>query len=249
MTKGQFEIPLFGIDPNGNIKYSILLNFFQEIADRDALNAHMSVRQLMNMGKTWVLHDYRVEMYEYPSISTNQLEIMTYAEPYDRLSVLRVFEVRNKAGKLMCKAWSWWVLLDMEQGRPVVLSTCEELEDILAIPVEDTDKPERVRIKTLKEASIIEEFKVRWCDLDVNRHTNHVVYFDWALENVPDEIITTMVPTKVECTYSKSVKKGKVRVETEKCSEDDTNITFLHRIIDLSDEKVSAKLMSKWGKL
>ncbi len=48
--------------------------------------------------------------------------------------------------------------------------------------------PEDVKVQELTDPQIKETWKVRWQDLDVNDHTNHAVFFSWALDTVPDEV-------------------------------------------------------------
>ncbi|MEG1642309.1 MAG: thioesterase [Synergistaceae bacterium] len=239
-------IPFDGVDPNGNLKFRSLLEIFQEMADKDASNFGLSVHQILSKGMTWVLHKYRIEFQRYPSVNDGSLIIKTYAEPYGRLFSIRTFEVTNATGDLIGKAYTWWVLLDSVRLRPIRLDKCEEMAPFMNII--STSFPEEVKIENLVTPTLVEEVKVRWQELDVNNHTNHIVYFDWALDNVPDEVLTGMVPVLVECEYIHSVMKTRVKVMTQEEISNENSRIFLHSINLADDTLECAKLKSVWKK-
>jgi len=55
MTERENEIPFSGIDPKGRIKFGMLLEMFQEMADIDASKFNISVRQTLGHDVTWGL--------------------------------------------------------------------------------------------------------------------------------------------------------------------------------------------------
>ena len=244
MTKEEFRLPLSGVDPNGNLKFRTLLEYFQEIADKDASAKGSSLHQMLKQGLTWVLHKYRIEIYRYPTPDDGKFYIKSYTEPYGKLFCLRTFELSDASGASIGRAWTWWVLLDAERMRPVRPEKYELEYDNKA---PDSEKqPVMTKLECITEADITEEIKVRWQELDVNRHTNNIVYFDWALDNVPDEVLYDMLPVEVECEYVNSVKKTRVRVESQELPSDGEKRIFLHSVVSLEDGKLSAKLKSVW---
>lgn len=83
MTEIENAIPFSGIDPRGKrLKFSVLLEMFQEMADIDAMKYGLSVRQTISLGVTW---SYRVDLAKYPAKEDGPLRIKTYAEIYRNL--------------------------------------------------------------------------------------------------------------------------------------------------------------------
>jgi len=245
MTEQENLIPFSGIDPRGRLKFSVLLEMFQEMADIDASKYGLSVRQTIEHGITWVLRSYRIDLSKYPAKEDGPLRIKTYAEAYRNLFSLRSFKVWNQAGDFIGSAYTWWVLIDIGNKRPLRLDKVELMNPFRA-QVSDVF-PKEVRIPKLSDAQFEEIWKVRWQDLDVNDHTNHTVYFSWALDTVPEEVPEKMVPVFVEGEFLKPVPRTKVCCLTEERSAE-SGRSFVHSLRHIDDDSEYAKLTSLWKK-
>ena len=78
MTELDLAVPFSGIDPRGRVKFSVLLEMFQEMADADASKYGLSVRQTLEHNITWVLRKYRIELEKYPTKESGDIHIKTY---------------------------------------------------------------------------------------------------------------------------------------------------------------------------
>lgn len=242
MTELELQVPFSGIDPRGNVKFGVLLEMFQEMADVDASKYELSVRQTLSKGITWVLRSYRIDMKRYPDKNDAKLKIKTWHEPYRNLFSLRTFEFRA-GDELLGIASTWWVLLDIEKMRPMRL-------DRSGIYSADADRvlevlPPDVKIPSVSNAQIEEFWKVRWQDLDINGHMNHAVYFSWALDTVPFEVPETLTPFLVEGEFLNSVPRTTVNALTEEI-ETDRGRVFLHSLRTKDGATEYARLKSVW---
>ena len=125
MTELDNVLPYSGIDPRGRVKFSVLLEMFQQMADADASKFGLSVYQTLEHNITWVLRKYRIELESYPTAESGNIRIKTYAEPYRNLFSLRSFKLWDSHGKFLGSAYTWWVLLDFAKQRPMRLDKCE----------------------------------------------------------------------------------------------------------------------------
>ncbi|NLX84062.1 MAG: hypothetical protein GXZ00_00385 [Synergistaceae bacterium] len=244
MTDLEIQIPFSGIDPKGRLKFGFLLEMFQELADVDASKFNLSVRQTLKQNLTWVLRKYRVELQKYPVREDRKLRIKTYAEPYRNLFSLRSYKLWNGLGEFLGSAYTWWVLVDLKKRRPVRL-------DKSALMASFTDRiteefPKDVAVPELTSSKLEEIWKVRWQDLDVNNHTNHTVFFGWALDTVPAEVNEKLAPMLVECEFMHSVSRTRVRCLTQELPHNKGRY-FLHSLRRMEDERVYAKLSSLWA--
>ncbi|MCF0248194.1 MAG: hypothetical protein HUJ86_06270 [Synergistes sp.] len=247
MTELENAVPFSAIDPLGRVKFSVLLGMFQEMADVDALRFGLSISQIIDRNITWVLHKYRVVLDKYPTKESGSLTINTYAEPHRNLYSLRSFKIKDSRGEFIGSAYTWWVLLDIEKQRPMRLDKNIFSENFAACCKENpyvTNEPV-VKIASITEPDIIEPFKVRWQELDVNGHTNNIVYFDWALDTVPDDVTEKLSPHFVEAEFIHSVPRTRVRCLTQEIP-DESGRTFLHSLRHSDDETEYARLYSKW---
>ncbi len=244
MTEIDINIPFSGIDPRGRMKFSVLLEMCQEMADEDASKYNLSVRQTMEHNVTWVLRKYRVDLKRYPVKEDFCIRIKTYAEPYRGLYSFRTFEFRNGKGEFLGSAYTWWVLIDTVKMRPIRLDKSELTACIREQITEEL--PPDVKIPELASTDIEETWKVRWQDLDVNDHTNHAVYFSWALDTVPDEIPEKYAPMFVEGEFLRPIPRTRVRCLTE-FKKSENGRLFLHSLRHIEDDSEYARISSLWS--
>jgi len=79
----------------------------------------------------------------------------------------------------------------------------------------------------------------------VNDHTNHAVFFSWALDTVPDKVSEGLSPVLVDSEFLHAIPRTRVRCLTQElaCSE---GRHFLHSLRHMEDDTVYAKLSSLW---
>ena len=244
MTELDNVLPYSGIDPRGRVKFSVLLEMFQQMADADASKFGLSVYQTLEHNITWVLRKYRIELESYPTAESGNIRIKTYAEPYRNLFSLRSFKLWDSHGKFLGSAYTWWVLLDFAKQRPMRLDKCELMKAFKERISEEL--PPDVKIPAVTAPTIEETWKVRWQDLDMNDHTNHTVYFSWALDTVPDEVPQFMEPVFVEGEFLHPVPRTRVRCLTQE-TETEKGRAFLPSLRHLEDDTEYAKLYSRWA--
>ncbi len=243
MTELENIIPYSGIDPKGRVKFAVLLEMFQQMADADASKYGLSVHQTLAHNITWVLRKYRIDLSRYPTQESGSLRIKTYAEPYRNLFSLRSFKLWDSHGEFVGSAYTWWVLLDFARQRPIRLDKCELMAAFKEQITQDL--PDDVKVPALTEPSIEDRWKVLWQHLDMNNHTNHTVYFAWALDTVPDEVPETMEPIFIEAEFLHPVPRTRVRCLTQEVRTEKGR-AFLHSLRHAEDETEYAKLYSRW---
>ena len=226
MFEREFSVPYYGLDEDGRIKPETLLQFLQEAAGLHANSANIGVADLLQQDKMWVLRRYRVNI---KSLSGQRgLIIRTWFEPQRNLFSVRAFEALTQSGDPVADAWSAWIVVDLKRGRPIRLDRA--LPDTYFTMIEPTGEPVTEEIPPVTEGFDYENtFQVRRRELDLNGHANHTVYFDWALESLPDEAIGGRSPIKLDAEFLASVKKReRVTVRTKKTC--DHPRSFTHEI-------------------
>lgn len=242
MFERTFNVPYYGIAPNRRVKFGLLLEYLQEAADLHSRTMKMSVDDLQRGGMTWVLRRYRVSMFHYPE--REALAIRTWYEPHKNLHSLRAFEVYDEAKRRVARAWSSWILIDQARGRPLRLDrgASQEYYDM----AEPTGEGAHCGIKPISGACDIEkDYQVRWLELDVNGHVNHTVYCNWAIETVPEDILSAYLPAGLDAEFLCSVTRGGVVVRT--CQTGDDPPRFTHAVFDGDSGKEAARLTSTWS--
>ncbi|MDR1136676.1 MAG: hypothetical protein LBK91_00005 [Synergistaceae bacterium] len=241
MFEKNYRVPYYGLDENERMKPGILLDIFQETAALHADAVCIGVGDMMRRGLTWVLRRYRVDFHGYHG--KGELTVRTWFEPRRNLMSVRKFEAESPSGETVASAWSAWIVVDLESGRPVRLDRA--LPDAYFAVSEPTGEPVEEVIPAISgDCDFEREFSVRRSELDLNGHTNHTVYFDWALESVPDALITGLSPTRLDAEFLVSVKREEVTARVKTIGRNP--LRFAHSILSKAAGAEAARLSTVW---
>ncbi|MGB4470493.1 MAG: acyl-ACP thioesterase, partial [Tepidanaerobacteraceae bacterium] len=108
-----------------------------------------------------------------------------------------------------------------------------------SLEIEDAAAPSLIDVE--------KEFRVRYSDIDTNRHVNNVKYAAWAIESVPLEIVLNCTLTNLKVTYKKETTYGKNIKTLTQIIRQGENTTCLHSIVDENKNELCL-LESKWAK-
>ena len=246
MFETTFRVPYYGLDAHEKVKTGLLLQFFQEAAALHAKARQIGVPDLHAKGMTWVLRRYRINVREHPGLG--DLTVRTWYEPKKNLMSIRAFDMRDESGRVFADAWSSWIVVDLERGRPVRLdralpATYYEGTDPTGAGVEDA-MPD-----VGDDCDTERAFRVRRNELDLNGHTNHTVYFDWALETVPDEVATNYAPMELDAQYLASAMREEVLVRTKRTAPLGDTVAFSHAVLLAKDDVEAARLATIWRRV
>lgn len=170
------------IGENGVTSLSVLGNWLQEAAGRNADRLGFGEETLLPYGLTWVLTRLALRIARLPRAG-EELIIHTWPSTMDRFGY-RGYEIRDGKGVLIVTGTSAWSVMELA-GRcmarlpeqiapkyPVTPRSCEPFA-CRVIP--------RIRPEDASSCPLI----VRRDDLDINGHVNNTRYLAWILENLP----------------------------------------------------------------
>jgi acyl-ACP thioesterase len=240
----RFRVQAYEMGPEGRVKLGSLLNYFQEAASEHAENLGASVTDLISKNLTWVLSRYHIKIFRYP-LWKESLRLTTWPSVQQGLFALREFEVRDEQNHLLAAATTSWMLLDIKSKRPVPLA--DNLPEYLKDPsraIADPFGPLPKAVRTDLELS----FQVQRRDLDWNRHVNHVVYVEWAVETAPQDILENFLPAEIEVDFrGEALFRETVLSRTEFISLAEESLLH-HQIVKEKDRKELTRLRTFWKK-
>ena len=236
----EYNIRSYECDRNNNLRILTLMNIFQDMADDDAANLGFGLKFCIENGMTWVGTNYALEIDRLPKMHEN-IAIETWPSAKNKLSAYRDFEVFGEDGKSIMRASSKWVLIDLLKKRP--LSVEEKMP--LHIPLEtralETDFP---KLGEITEGDGQFKFRVRFDDIDLNKHINNAVYILWATESVEPEFRLLHNPKKIDINFRKEGYMGeKIKVTTQ--MEGNTSFHSI-RTYDSDNERELARAVIEW---
>jgi acyl-ACP thioesterase len=228
-----------------SLKTGTLLEFFQETAALHAQKLHIGVADMMEHGVTWVLRRYRVNVYRRPGLG--DVSVRTWYEPKRNLMSVRLFEATDQDGCVIADAWSGWIAIDLGRGKPVRLDRVlpaeyyENAGKVAQGEIDGVETPADSGVGDLYERA----FRVRLHELDLNGHTNHTVYFDWATESVPDDVSLCLSQKRLDAEFLASAQREEVTVRSRRIS--DNPVSFAHSVTLNTSGAEAARLVTVWG--
>jgi acyl-ACP thioesterase len=241
----RYQIKVYEIDWQGWASPAALLNFFQDAASDHAAKLAFSVQDLLARGLRWVLSRYHVKFFNYPRWK-EEIEVQTWPSGREGLFAFRDFEAKDCSDQtILAAATSSWMVLNLETKRPVRADYLLKDISFISRRVFEAD------FETLPALEIPEwtlSFEVSRGSLDFNQHVNHVVYIEWALESVPDEIYQDFCLAELEVNYRGEAFKGQRVQSRSQRLQEGTNPVFLHQIILESEGSELTRLRTSWKK-
>ena len=222
MWQEPFRVRFFDAEPGGQASVSAVCRFMEEAAHSQTESVGLSIRQVRELQRMWVLTRFALRIFARPRIG-DEVIVQTWAS--DRTGGIRAyrdFRMLDHAGRTLAEAASLWLLLDLKSRRPVRLP-----ESVLALR-----DPERIGARPVEaellsapeDYSCEDRFKVRWGDLDENGHANNLRYIEWIVGTVPDGLRAGHELTALDIQFVDEVRLG----ETVHSVSEETGASFRH---------------------
>jgi acyl-ACP thioesterase len=199
----KFQVRSFDIGLNAVMRMSSICSYFQEIAGRHANHLDVGYHYMQENGKVWVLSRLFMNIHERPGWGQ---EFVAETWP---LGIERIFYRRDyrftDGDKTLIDACSYWLLLDLKSRRPTVVPIdgtvlkTNENKIAMAMPT-DGFLP--------VGSDVIEVHKVKYSDLDQNRHVNNARYVEWIFDLLDVDLLDNSAPSFFSIEYKHEVEAG-----------------------------------------
>ncbi len=235
-----YSVRSYECDRNNNLRILTLMNIFQDMADIDAAQRGFGLQFCIDNGMTWVGSNYVLEVERLPKMHEN-ITFQTWPSAKNKLSAYRDFEVFGEDGISIIRASSQWLLINLEKRRPIsVIDNMPPTPTVEGRAI-DTDFP---KLPEAEYADNQYKFRVRFDDIDLNKHINNAVYVLWATEAVEADFRLAHNPAKIEINFRKEGYMGeKVMVVTQM---DNNKSIHSIRTYDTENERELARAVIEW---
>ena len=201
----SYTIDTTHVDQMNNLRPSVLLSFFQDMATEHAVLMGLTREYLVeNYNACWIVvrNWYTLKK---PLKVNEVLTIKTWHRGASPLIVYRDFDL-YVGDELVGEAVAAWVIADVNDRKMLRPST---VEAVVNSPVPETVK--NVKLKTIRRYDDLEQMftrTVRYSDLDVNGHMNNTKYADLILDAFDPCEMEGRYIGELELNYSKECKWG-----------------------------------------
>lgn len=237
----DFRVRANEIDVNGNVAFPNIVNYFQETAWLHVIDLEITGEKLLEYDLMWVLNRMKIEVFEYPKLHET-VTVKTFPSGFDKFFFYRDLRLYNAENKIIAQATSTWLLVDVNQRKlaPVpdfLKAKVQEINiELGRLPIA------KGKIPTIKAADFQSQVTVKWFDLDTNNHVNHIHYFKWILESLPNivhekqQVKSVDIILKTEATLNDTLTVQAI---------DNQDDTYTHQILN-EDGKVVVQAISEF---
>lgn len=224
-----YTIRSYEVDACGRLSISALCNFMQDAAGKHADELGVSVAQLQKQRKTWVLSRLTLQMKAYPDWQ-DPLQITTWPSGSRRLFALRNFLFHDGQNRLLGSAATAWLVIDTQNRRPVRIEPFLKKLNPGTHGSETVPEPNLFeKIPKFSDYEHEMRFRIRYQDLDTNRHVNNVSFIEWVIESIPAEELQRSMLTGLEINYVAEAFHGDFVISKSRPLEGQPG-SFLHSI-------------------
>lgn len=199
LFRKNYHIDLRDVDFQKKLKLSALFSYFQDVASEAASRLGVGIDTLQEKhGIAWVLMRLRVDMERMPSWD-EEITIETWPQEPKRFEFERDFLVKDKDGKVIIRAVSSWVMIDLKERKLVKASAIS-----LQYPDKITDRAMDVKLRKLKGTDAMHTvYKkvIGYSDIDFNGHLNNSRYIDYMMDCFPMEDHRNYEPVSLEVNF------------------------------------------------
>jgi len=238
----SFRVRSYEVTPSERASLQALCNYMQEAAGNSARDLGFSMEALLERGQAWVLARLRMELDRYPRWK-DTVQVETWPSGLDRLYATRAFILHDGDGAF-ARASSAWLVIDTERRRPTRPPAI--LRDV---DLPDRDAPLTLSLDPIpapEHTDCEQRFQVRFSDLDLNRHVNNVRYVEWAVEAVPERVLTHYQPAALDIQFRAETTFGDTIVTQAQQLDGGDTLTYRHQVSRAADGRTAARATTRW---
>lgn len=218
------KIEIQSQDVDYNLKLSIpgLMSIFQEAVSKQSAMMKIDYCAMKEQSNAfWVLSKFKIEVESEMPTWREIVNVATWPRKPELVKCYRDYLLKDNDGKIIVRATSRWCVLDMETLRIRRISgTCfpSEFEFYEEVALE----PDFEKVETeLDESCYVFTKEILYSDLDMNKHTNNVVYDVLSVDALSlDEFDSRKIKTFDIEFINQSYYKDKIKIYRKKIDED-----------------------------
>ncbi len=179
----EFRIRSYDADPNGRASLTALYSYLLESAGNHATAGGFGFEGMQALGLIWVLTRFKLVVDRYPDWG-GKAGVETWAKGKDGPFYVRDYWLKDATGEVIGRATSSWAVLAADTHKP-------ETKDIFV--GQFPQRPDRealgekmTKLPAVEEPDFLSGYRVRWSDLDFNRHVNSMRYVEWILNGLDE---------------------------------------------------------------
>ena len=242
----EYRVHVYETRPDGKLNLYSLFNYMQDIASDHAIKLGFGRDDLMRDNRFWVLSRIYAVINKCP-LWKDSIIIKTWPNGTDKLFALRNYEVKYRDGSHIASGTSSWLILDRTTKK---IQRPDSILSQYNPDLRTENSPIRYASKidpAAENGRVSPLFRIKVSDLDVNLHTNNVMYLKWVSDSYDLGFIMNNDPQSAEINYLAESRFGEeIMIRTS--VENEHSSFYNHSIFRTSDNKELCRIRVEWKK-
>lgn len=201
-----FKIRSYQVDFMNQLTPRALMSYMQEVATLHGEQLGFGYEKSISEGYYWVLARVKYDMFDLPS-EGQMLDVETWLVGTEGLCVLRRYTFKV-AGQVVGQAFSYWLTLSIDRGRPIrPPSFIERTQHLQFLESDLFHLSKTVLPKEMKDGY---HRKIHLSDLDKNNHVNNTRYGMFVKDAFSHDQLSKESITSMQINFLKEVTYGDV---------------------------------------
>lgn len=239
----SYELRHYELNRFGEASPTLVLALLEEAAAEHCQAIGYGLYNLLEQNIGWVLSSGFLQMHQYPRYK-EKITIRTWLSDYSTIRGIRENLIFDSKMNVIGRGKGLWIFFDIKRRRPVPIFN-EIIDRWSYLKDESIELPAKKLLHN-DGLQIVEYFKVKASEIDMYGHVNNLIYLEWLLDSIPDEIIENCYLYEIEGHFISEVKRGDKITVTTQVDRQTNNI--VHTIRNTETGKICASAITKWEK-
>ncbi|WP_270280395.1 acyl-ACP thioesterase domain-containing protein [Enterococcus gallinarum] len=221
----EHEVAYYECDINQTMTFPAMLGVAIKVSEEQSAVLERGPEYIRSFGLTWIITTYHITVNRLPMVG-EQIMVSTQAKEYNKYFCYRYFWLHDAQGNELVKIESVFALMDLETRK------------VSSVPDEIVAPFESEKIKRIKRYPKINSpekghflpYRVRFYDIDSNQHVNNAMYFNWLLDVLGYEFLTTHQVKEITIRFDREVEYGNLVESHFETIRDENDLETLHEI-------------------
>lgn len=240
----EYEVHYHNVDAKLQCKIESIVNYFTDVGTKQSEELGVGIEYLTERNLAWVFCKYDIHINRYPKYG-EKIKVATNALGFKKFYASRLYEIFDEYGEKIVEAIGIFLLIDINKRRAIRIPL--EQYEFYGIDEKAECDISISKLEKLNEKMYSKEFKVRYSDIDSNKHVNNAKYVEWALEAIPIEILYNNNLVDLSVIFEKECSYGDEIETICEIKDNEKQYIILHKIQN-KEGKELATLISKWNK-
>lgn len=181
-----YPVRISDFTPDKKIKFSSVLDFFQEIAGVHSKKLGCGIDDFEKSGYGWVLANVKFEILK-PFSMYSSVTVKTWPLKPSFVKFQREYLILDEQGDVLCKGSALWTIIDLKTRKLAAVK--DVYRGIGEFKTDKNFDGKFLKIKSPDEGfCFAKEVEVYFSDTDVNGHANNVKYANFVVDALGFEI-------------------------------------------------------------